>query len=60
MCSSFAMDQHQQHIPRGEADEYGYYARSTDEEIIKYISSFLNVRKRDQKLSYLLDDTIYW
>ncbi len=28
------------HIPRGEADEFGYYRRSTEDEIIKYIDDF--------------------
>jgi acyl-homoserine lactone acylase PvdQ len=28
-------------VPRGEADSHGYYARSTDEEIIKYLNSYL-------------------
>jgi hypothetical protein len=30
-----------QHIPRGEPDRNGYYRRSTDEEVIKYINTYL-------------------
>jgi hypothetical protein len=28
------------HIPRGEADKYGYHARSTGAEIIKYLKEY--------------------
>jgi len=31
------------HIPRGEPDKNGYYARSTDEEVIKFINLYLNM-----------------
>lgn len=30
-------------IERGEADKFGYYKRSTDEEIINYIKHYLNI-----------------
>jgi hypothetical protein len=30
------------HLPRGEADKNGYYKRSTDEEVIKYIEIYVN------------------
>lgn len=42
------------HIPRGEPDENGYYQRSTDEEIIKYLNSFIIPRTRYQKLYQLV------
>ena len=42
------------HIPRGEPDINGYYARSTDEEIIKYIQSFISDRIRDKKIDSIL------
>ena len=29
-----------EHIPRGEPDKWGYYRRSTEEEIIKYLTQF--------------------
>lgn len=29
-----------EHIPRGEPDKFGYYARSTEDEIIEYIDDF--------------------
>jgi len=29
-----------EHLPRGEPDKYGYYMRSTDEEIIKYLNGY--------------------
>lgn len=29
-----------EHIPRGEADQWGYFARSTEKEIIQYIDSY--------------------
>jgi len=36
-----------EHIKRGEPDRHGYYARSTDEEIIKYLHSFyLRINKK--------------
>ena len=35
-----------EHIPRGEADENGYYARSTGEEIIRYLETYLNAIKK--------------
>lgn len=37
-----------EHIPRGEPDEHGYYKRSTDEEIIEYINSFLQLIKKNE------------
>lgn len=43
-----------QHIPRGEADINGYYQRSTDAEIIRYIESYMLDRVRDRKLNQLL------
>lgn len=42
------------HIPRGEPDNYGYYARSTDEEIIQYLKSYMLDRIREEKLSSIL------
>jgi hypothetical protein len=44
-----------QHIPRGEPDDFGYYQRSTDEEIIKYIESYMTPFIRDQKLIEILE-----
>ena len=32
-----------EHIPRGEPDKNGYYRRSTDEEIIKYLKSYFRI-----------------
>jgi hypothetical protein len=47
------------HISRGEPDKNGYYKRSTDEEIIKYIKEFYDkidiVEKRKRKLKKLSD-----
>lgn len=42
-----------EHIPRGKPDKNGYYARSTDEEIIKYINTlyeeFLEVYEKNKQ-----------
>lgn len=38
-----------EHISRGEPNECGYYARSTDEEIIKYLDGFLQQIKQIEK-----------
>ena len=49
------------HIPRGEADSQGYYARSTDEEVIGYIEKFkkqIDKKQhldREKKLKRILD-----
>jgi hypothetical protein len=40
--SKYGYLQTYEHIPRGEADENGYYRRSTDEEIIRYLSEYLD------------------
>lgn len=37
-----------EHIPRGEPDSHGYFARSTDEEIIRYIDGFVEMIKSIQ------------
>jgi hypothetical protein len=42
-CSKYHYMQTYLHIPRGEADINGYYARSTDDEIIGYIDGFLKI-----------------
>lgn len=44
-----------QHIPRGDADNNGYYLRSTDNEIIKYILSYIIDLEREKKLNQLLN-----
>lgn len=41
------------HIPRGEPDWNGYYARSTDEEVIKYIESLF---RQVAKHKFLIKD----
>jgi hypothetical protein len=43
------------HIPRGAPDEQGYYARSTDEEVIRYIKIFKNKIDRELKLERILN-----
>jgi len=40
-CSKYHYLQTYEHIPRGEPDKNGYYARSTEEEIIKYLDYYL-------------------
>jgi len=42
------------HLPRGEPDTNGYYQRSTDEEVIKYIKSFKYKIDRELKLKRIL------
>jgi hypothetical protein len=37
-----------EHIPRGEPDDNGYYARSTDEEVIKYLDGYLQAIKKNE------------
>lgn len=37
-----------EHLPRGDADENGYYHRSTDDEIIKYIDGYLQKIKDNE------------
>lgn len=48
------------HILRGDPDEHGYYRRSTDDEIIKYINEFFlkicTKEIRDKKLKKLLNE----
>jgi len=39
---SYGYLQTYEHIPRGEPDKNGYYRRSTDEEVIKYIMNSLD------------------
>lgn len=43
------------HIPRGEPDKNGYYARSTDEEVIKYIKTYKNIIDRIFKLKRIVN-----
>ena len=43
------------HIPRGEPDENGYYRRSTEDEVIKYIFNMIGGFIRDEKLEDLLN-----
>ena len=38
------------HLPRIGPDENGYYVRSTDEEVIRYIDSFYKIITRKEKL----------
>ena len=40
------------HIPRGEADINGYYQRSTPEEIIRYMSSRLDILKEYKEANH--------
>ena len=45
------------HLPRTRPDENGYYVRSTDEEVIKYIDSYLvqiKSRERYRKIKKLM------
>ena len=42
-----------EHIPRGLSDSHGYYARSTDEEVIKYIDTYYQQITRKEKLQKL-------
>ena len=55
--SKYGYLQTYKHISRGLPDDNGYYARSTDEEIIKYLESYYNIiarkRKRKDKLKKL-------
>lgn len=39
------------HIPRGEADHNGYYRRSTDDEVIRYLKSLMVDYIRNEKIS---------
>jgi len=32
-----------EHIPRGKSDDNGYYARSTESEVIKYLDSYFKI-----------------
>jgi len=41
------------HIPRTGPDIYGYYARSTEDEVIKYINSYLSLLQRKEKLKVI-------
>ncbi len=47
-----------EHIPRGEVDVNGYYVRSTDDEIIRYLKSYMIDKIRNEKIDTILDDTI--
>lgn len=38
------------HLPRNGPDRYGYYQRSTDEEVIRYINQFYQIISRKEKL----------
>lgn len=46
--SKYSYLQTYEHIPRGEPDINGYYARSTNEEIIKYIDGYLKIIKEKE------------
>ena len=56
-CSKYHYLQTYEHIKRGEPDKNGYYARSTDEEVIKYIDSyFVQIARKEvrkKKLKYI-------
>ena len=58
--SKYGYLQTYEHISRGLPDDNGYYARSTDEEIIKYLESYYNIiakiRKRKDKLKKLQNE----
>lgn len=43
-----------EHLPR-HPDEFGYYMRSTDEEVIKYIKSYMIPFIREEKLMKILE-----
>jgi len=46
-----------EHLPRGEPDEHGYYQRSTEEEVIKYLDSYyqrINNNQRKGKLKKIM------
>jgi len=44
-----------EHLPRGEPDENGYYQRSTEEEVIRYIDSYYSqMDHRDKKLKKIV------
>ncbi len=47
------------HIPRGEVDRYGFYARSTDEEVIKYINMYFLPLLREDKLNTIINESIH-
>lgn len=47
--SKYGYLQTYEHIPRGEPDNNGYYQRSTDEEIIKYIDGYLKQIKENER-----------
>lgn len=47
--SQYSYLQTYEHIPRGEADENGYYRRSTEDEVLKYISEFYDKIKSLEK-----------
>ncbi len=52
--STYGYLQTYDHIPRGEPDSNGYYARSTDDEVIKYIKSYKTIIDRENKLKRIL------
>jgi hypothetical protein len=52
--SKYSYLQTYQHIPRGEADGNGYYRRSTDDEVIRYIDSYLQQIKAREKCKTLV------
>jgi len=52
--STYGYLQTYDYIPRGEPDRHGYYARSTDEEVIKYIKSYKTIIDRENKLKNIL------
>ena len=43
------------HIPRGEPDENGFYERSTEDEVIRYIKSMINIYLRDENINKILE-----
>ena len=56
-CSKYSYLQTYEHIPRGLPDSNGYYKRSTEEEVIRYIDSYYQIiakqRMRKRKLKIL-------
>lgn len=51
--SKYSYLQTYEHLPRIGPDENGYYVRSTDEEVIKYIDKFYKIISRKEKLKIL-------
>jgi hypothetical protein len=55
-CSKYGYLQTYEHLPRGLPDNNGYYQRSTEEEVVRYIDSYFQIlanqiiRKRKLKI----------